>query len=163
MGLTNFPNGIEAGALYIAGTPVQAGWRVATHTATFAGGTPNARGDYDGTGNPTTLFTVTGTVMVVVFGHCKTDLAGASATIEVGVAGNTAGIIAQTTGTDIDATEVWRDATPAVLVEALNDPLVIVGGGDIIETVATANLTGGVIDYYCLWFPLSADGNVVAA
>jgi hypothetical protein len=163
MGLTNFPNGIEAGSLYIAGTPVQAGWRIATTTATFAGGTANARGDYDGNGNPATLFTVTGTVMVVVFGHCTTDLAGASATLEVGVTGNTAAIIAQTTATGIDATYVWRDAGPALGTELLNDPQVIVGGFDIIETSATANITGGVITYYCLWLPLSADGNVVAA
>lgn len=163
MSLTNFPNGIEAGSLYIAGTPVQAGWRIATASATFAGGTANGRGDFDGTSNPATLFTVTGTVMAVVFGHCTVDLVGASATLEVGVASNTAGIIAQTTGTDIDAGEVWRDATPAVGVEVLNDPQVVVGGADIIETVGTANLTAGAITYYCLWLPLSADGNVVAA
>ena len=163
MTLTNFPNGIEAGSLYINGTPVQAGWRIATKEATFAGGTANARGDFDGTGNPATLFTVTGTVMVVIFGHCTTLLAGASATLEVGVSGNTAALIAQTLGTDIDAGEVWRDATPGLGAETLNDPIVIVGGADIIETVGTANLTGGVITYYCLWLPLSADGNVVAA
>lgn len=163
MPLTNFPNGIDAGVLYINGVPVQAGWRVATKEATFAGGTTNARGDFDGTGNPATLFTVTGTVMAIVFGHCTTLLASTSGTLEVGVAGNTAALIAQTTATDIDAGEVWRDAAPAVGAEALNDPLVIVGGADIIETVATANITAGVITYYCLWMPLSADGNVVAA
>lgn len=163
MSLTNFPNGIDTGLLYINGTAVQASWRVATKTATFAGGTLNARGDQDGTGNPATLFTVTGTVMAVVFGHCTTNLDGASATLEVGVTNNTAAIIAQTTATDIDAGEVWRDTGPAVGVETLNDPLVIVGGADIIETVGTANITAGVITYYCIWYPLSADGNVVAA
>lgn len=163
MGLTNFPNGINTGSLFINSLEVQAGWRVATKTATFAGGTANARGDYDGTGNPATLFTVTGTVMVVTFGHCTTLLDGATATVEVGVASNTAAIIAQTTATDIDAGEVWRDATPAVGVELLNDPMVIVGGADIIETCATANVTAGVITYYCLWLPLSADGDVTAA
>jgi len=163
MGLTNFPNGIEAGSLYINGTPVQAGWRIATKTATFAGGTLNARGDIDGTGNPATLFTVTGTVMAVVFGHCTTNLDGATGTVEVGVTGNTAAIIAQTTATDIDAGEVWRDTGPALGVELLNDPQVIVGGADIIETCGTANVTAGVITYYCLWLPLSSDGDVTAA
>lgn len=163
MVLTNFPNGIDTGTLYIDGTPVQAGWRVATKEATFAGGTTNARGDQTGTGNPATLFTVTGTVMVVIFGHCTTLLAGATATLEIGVTGNTAALIAQTVATDIDAGEVWRDATPAVSAETLNDPLVIVAGADIIETVGTADITSGVITYYCLWLPLSADGNVVAA
>lgn len=163
MSLTNFPNGIDTGSLYINGLAVQAGWRVATKTATFAGGTANARGDYDGTGNPATLFTVTGTVMVVLFGHCTTDLAGATATLEVGVTGNTAALLAQTTATDIDSGDVWRDASPAVGAEALNDPMVVVGGADVIETVATANITAGVITYYCLWYPLSADGDVTAA
>lgn len=155
MGVTNFPNGISVG-----GMPL---WNVATKTATFAGGTTNARGDLTGTGNPATLFTVTGTVLVVVFGHCTTLLAGATATLEVGVVGNTAAIIAQTTATDIDAEEVWRDTGPSLGVETLNDPQVIVGGADIIETVGTADITAGVITYYCLWMALSSDGAVAAA
>lgn len=162
MTVTNLPNGIDVGALLINGVQV-AGWRVATKQATFAGGTTNARGDFDGTGNPATLFTVTGVVMAIVFGHCSVDLAGATATLEVGVAGNTAALIAQTTATDIDNGDVWRDASPAVGAELLNDPFVIVGGADIIETVGTANITAGVITYYCLWFPLSSDGSIVAA
>jgi hypothetical protein len=158
MAITNFPNGIS-----VNGVEIRPQWQVATHTATFDGGTGNARGDSAGTGNPATLFTVTGTCLIIVFGHCTTLLAGATATLEVGVVGNTAAIIAQTTATDIDANEVWRDTGPALGVEALNDPQVIVGGLDIIETTGTADITAGVITYYCLWFPLSTDGNVVAA
>jgi len=158
MALTNFPQGIT-----VSGIEIRPQWQVATKVATFAGGTTNARGDFDGTGNPATLFTVTGDVLAIVFGKCTTLLAGATATLEVGVVGNTAAIIAQTTATDIDADEVWRDATPALGVETLNDPQVIIGGADIIETTATANITAGVITYYCLWMALSADGNVVAA
>ncbi|MBZ0294504.1 MAG: hypothetical protein K8L99_18210 [Anaerolineae bacterium] len=156
--LTNFPNGIS-----VNGVEILPGWQIASKAVTYDGGTTNAQGDYDGTGNPTTLFTVTGDVMVIVFGKCTTLLAGASATVEVGVASNTAGIIAQSTATDIDAGEVWRDATPAVGVESLNDPMVIIGGADIIETIATANVTSGAITYYCLWIPLSSDGAVAAA
>jgi hypothetical protein len=40
---------------------------------------------------------------------------------------------------------------------------VITGGADIGLKVTTANLTAGVIDFYCLWAPLSADGLVVTA
>jgi len=40
---------------------------------------------------------------------------------------------------------------------------VIAGGQDAILTIATADLTAGDIDFYALWRPLSADGNVVAA
>lgn len=157
---TSFPNGIRVGANDLELLP---GWQIASVTAEFDGGTTNARGDHDGTGDPATLFTVTGDVLVVVFAKCTEDLAGASATIEVGVTGNTAALIAQTTATDIDNGDVWRDSGPAVGAEALNDPIAIVGGLDIIETIATANITGGELTYYCLWIPLSADGNVVAA
>ena len=158
MALTNFPDGIT-----VAGVEMRPQFQVATKTVTFDGGTTNARGDLTGTGNPGTLFTVTGTVLVVVFGHCTTLLTGATATLEIGVTSNTAGIIAQTVATDIDAGEVWRDATPGLGVEALNDPMVIVGGADIIETVGTADVTAGVITYYCLWQAISSDGAVVAA
>ena len=88
------------------------------------------------------------------------DLAGATATVEVGVTGNTAAIIAQTTATDIDNGDVWRDATPAVGAEALNDPIFIADGKDVILTVATANVTAGVVRFYCVWYPISADGAV---
>ena len=66
---------------------------VATPSA-FAGGTTNARGDKDGTNVSYTLFTVTGDVLVRIFGVVTTTLVGAG-TIEVGVTGNTAGLIAQ--------------------------------------------------------------------
>lgn len=145
-----------------ASGPLQNGWNLASHVATFDGGTENARGDEGGTGNPATLFTVTGDVLCCVFAKCNTLLAGASATIEVGISGNTAAIIAQTTAEDIDANEIWQDATPETGVANLT-PKVIVGGADIIETIATADITGGVLTYYCLWTPISADGNVVAA
>ena len=60
----------------------------------FVGGTADARGDHDGTSDPTTLFTVTGDVLVRIYGVCTTTLVGA-ATIEVGVTGNTAELLAQ--------------------------------------------------------------------
>jgi hypothetical protein len=97
-----------------------------------------------------------------VFATCETTLTGASATVEVGITGNTASLIAQTTGTDIDAGDVWIDATPAT-IQALPSSNIITNGTDIIQTVATANVTAGVLTYYCVWRPLSSDGNVVSA
>lgn len=155
---TRFPHGIAVGENDLELLP---GWQVASISVEFDGGTTDARGDEDGTGNPATLFEVTGVVAVQIFGVCTTLLAGASATLEVGVANNTAALIAQSTATDIDAGEIWRDTTPAVGAEALNDPLVVID--DIIETVGTANITAGAITYYCLWFPISDDGLVEAA
>jgi len=136
---------------------------VQSKTVTYAGGTTNDPGDYDGTGNPQTLFTVTGVVAARVFGLCTTLLAGASATLEVGTAKSTAGLIAQTTATDIDADEIWHDATPDSDVELLTVSAQKIVANDIIATAATANITAGVIQYFCVWYPISADGKVVAA
>lgn len=132
----------------------------------FVGATTNARGDDGGTNDPFTLFTVTGDVLVRIFGVCTTDLVSAGGgTLSVGVTGNTAALIASTTATDIDASEIWNDSTPAAGTDTLANvtgPHVIVNGLDIIESVGTADITAGNIYYVCLWRPLSRDGNVVA-
>ena len=113
----------------------------------------------------TTRFTVTGDVVVGIFATCTEDLVGDTATLEVGISGNTAALIAQTTATNIDSGESWFDSSPAT-VEAMPDLVnhgsVIVNGADIIETVGTANITDGTLNYYCFWRPLSSDGSVVA-
>lgn len=131
----------------------------------FTGGTADTRGDNGGTNDPYTLFTVTGDVLVRIFGVCTTDLAGATATLEVGLTGNTAALIAQTTATDIDVNDIWNDTAPTVGTDTLANitgPHVIVNGLDIIETVGTADITSGNVYYICLWRPLvqvtSADG-----
>lgn len=130
---------------------------------TFAGGTTNDPGDHDGTGDPATLFTVTGVVAMKLFGYCTVDLAGATATVEVGTAKNTAGLIAQSTATDIDANELWHDATPDASVELSTVAAEKIVCQSVIQTVATANITSGSITYVCLWRPLSANATVVAA
>ena len=131
----------------------------------FAGGTTNARGDDGGTSDPLTLFTVVGDVLVRIFGVCTTDLTGATATVEVGVAGNTASLIAQSTATDIDANEIWSDTTPTVGVDTLASvlgPYLVVNGLDIIETIGTADVTAGNIYYICLWRPIRPGSTVTA-
>ena len=133
-------------------------------TITFAGGTTNAIGDHDGTGDPFDIFTVTGDVLVDVIGVCKTTLVGA-ATLEVGVAGATAALLPQIAdATTLAVNEFWAtDASPS-LAEAYTPTLHGIGGGlDIIGTVGTANITAGVIDFYCYYLPVSEDGAVVAA
>lgn len=120
---------------------------------------------YDGTigaQGAATVFTVTGPVLVSVFAVCTEDLAGATATIELGISGNTAALIAQTTATDIDNNEVWIDNAPAT-IEAVPSTRIIGNGQDIIETIATADITDGTLTYYCLWRPLSSTASVVAA
>ena len=130
---------------------------------TFAGGTTNDPGDHDGTGDPATLFTVTGTVLMKIFALCEATLVGATATIEVGTAINTAGLIAQTTATNIAINEIWHDATPDASVEASTVVAERIVNQNVIQTVGTANITSGVIRYIAVWKPISLDGDVSAA
>jgi len=132
----------------------------------FTGGIADTRGNDGGSNDPYTLYTVTGEVLVRIFGVCTTSLEGGTATIEIGVSGNTAALISQTTATDIDANDLWNDATPTVgtdILANLTGPHLIINGLDIIETVATSDITAGNIRYVCLWRPISRDGNVVSA
>lgn len=110
----------------------------------------------------TTLFTVTGDVMVEIFAVCSVDLTGAGATLEVGIAGNTAALIAQTTGTTIDVGEIWATTSPATV---LTEPAwkILTNSTNIIQTIATAAVDTGSLTYYCLWVPISTTGNVVVA
>lgn len=141
------------------------GLRQVEKVITFAGGTTNAIGDHDGTGDPFSIFTITGSVIVKIVGICETDLAG-SATLEVGIAGDTASILAQVSdASTIDAGDIWHDATVDKGVELSSVMLekIVADGATIIGTVGTANITSGVIRFICLWKPLSQDGRVVAA
>lgn len=151
-------NGIEQAAR-AADQTVAGGWRLAKHTYSFAVS--------GGTAATFALFTVTGTVFAQVFGVCQTSLtADGAATIEVGIVGNTAALIAQATATDLDQYETWQDATPEAnpgAVDLTGRAFVVTAGADIGLKVTTANLTAGIVDFYALWCPLSADGLVVAA
>lgn len=133
----------------------------------FAGGTSNARGDKDGSQASFKLFNVEGDVLVRIFGVCTVDLVGAG-TLEVGVTGNTAGLIAQVAdATALDANDIWNDATPTTVgVDLLSNilgPYIIVNGLDIYEKCGGADITAGNIYYVCLWRPLSPGAKVEAA
>lgn len=126
----------------------------------FAGGTANARGNSGGTNDPYTLFTVTGDVIVRIYGFVTVTLTGATATVSLGVTGNTAAFIAATTATDMAANDIWADATPTevgtIALSSVPGPFVIGNGTDIVEDVATANVTAGNIYYVCLWRPVAS-------
>lgn len=122
-------------------------------TVTFDGGAGS------GAVGTVAIATVTGSVLLnYLTARCLTNLAGATATVELGVAGNTAALIAQATATDIDAGKFWHDATPEVGVSnaVINKSLV----GNVILTVATAAVSAGVLEIVMLWTPLSDDGDV---
>lgn len=111
-----------------------------------------------------TLFTVTGLVAVKLIGKCTTTLTiQTGATIEVGTALSTAGIIAQTAGDAIDVNELWHDATPDASVELTSVMNRNIVSQDIIQTIATNTIDTGAIDFKCFWYPLSRNGNLVVA
>ena len=115
-----------------------------------------------------TAFTVTGDVLVSVFGLCQVLLDSSGApTIELGISGNTAVLIAQTTAKDLDQYETWQDtspeANPGDVATAMGKRFAIANGADIIMTIGTAALTAGDVDFYCFWLPLTIGASVVAA
>lgn len=117
------------------------------------------------TSGTVTVFTVTGVVAVKISPVCITDLTSAAgANISLGTSDSTAGLVAATTATDIDAYELWYDATPTLEIEALSSEpaAVLSNGGDVILTLS-AQVDTGAITFYCLWTPRSDDGLVVAA
>ena len=107
-----------------------------------------------------TVARVTGRVLVTNMGiYCSTSLAGATATISLGTAGQTAAIIAATTATDIDSGDWWQDMSPAQQTDtAIKDTLLDAGGLQYEPLVA--DITGGTLNLYLFWLPLSIDGNL---
>jgi hypothetical protein len=121
---------------------------------TFIGGTPNATGDFDGTGDPFTIFTVTGIVVVKLIAKCLVDLVGAAA------------LLPQVSNAEgIDVNELWHmtDGTVDKKIEpvtVLTDQII---SSNIIGSIGSTNITAGSLQFVCFWYPLSSDGNVVAA
>lgn len=143
---------------------------ITKRTITFAGGTTDAWGDDGGALDGAAIYTVTGLVFAQVIAVCTTDLTGANATIEVGITGDTAIFMPTETGTQIDSGQIWfNDAANAAYgiiggetAATGNLPYYALNGTNIILTVKTADVTAGVIDFYCIWTPISDTGNVVA-
>ena len=129
------------------------GWREATKTITL------------GTGSvPVTenLFTVTGEVRAIVFGFIDTAVtSGGALTLELGVTGGTAGIIAITALAQLAINRFWVDTTTTVGYHAAASEAYI-SAANILHVIRDFDATAGAITYYCLWQPVSDDGAVVA-
>lgn len=106
-----------------------------------------------------TVFTVSGLVLLEsICGYCTEDLVGAG-TIELGVAGDTAGLIAQIAdATTLDAGEIWIDATPDATAEAPVQNLLV--DANIILTVGVATITDGILDLIVRWWPMSVSSQL---
>jgi len=110
------------------------------------------------------LFVVTGTVLCAILAICTTDLTSADgSTIELGTSEDTS-ILAAALGFDsLDDGFVWVTGVAATAVDFATMVWAIVDDVDLGYNIDTADVTGGVIDFYCFWVPISDNGDVVAA
>jgi hypothetical protein len=132
-------------------------WNACKKSLTYVAGTTGAVGAQ-------TLFTVTGLVRMRIYARCLTTLtSGGTPAMSIGTALKTAGIIAATDPTTIAANELWNDATSDSSVEPDTAVITNAVSQNVIQTIATATVTAGVMEFYCVWQPLSPDGTVVAA
>lgn len=110
------------------------------------------------------VFTITGRVMVTATSiFCTTDLteAGATAAITFGVAASTGLFVASPTGgaTDIDAGKFWLSTAPgAGISTTLTNKFI---SENPILTVATQNVTGGVLVFDMFYVPLTDGAKLV--
>jgi len=121
---------------------------------------------YSNTGATTTsLFTVTGDVIVRIIAVCTTSLtSGAASNMSVGITATTDAIIPSTLATDIDAREIWYDASPDSEIESLDTiRQYIVTDGNDIGVTNDAQVDTGALKFYCMWQSLGGNGLVVAA
>jgi hypothetical protein len=133
--------------------------RLVTKTITFTGA---AHLGLSGSAIP--LFSVTGNCFIKVFGVCSVDLTSSGGTLETGIVGNTAALIAQTTASTIDAGELWYDNTPVVGTTAVtNITERLISDADIIGTVGSADITAGTLKWYLYFLPLEKDATISAA
>ena len=148
-------------------------WRVAKHASSAFTGAASAHGDKDAA-NTYKIFTVTGVIMLkALFGVVGTTLVGVGGDISIGVTGN-AGIWANADNAPDWATgDILGNAAAAGQTDLADTGLVntnfidgemsIVNGVDIVETTATADITGGQIDYFCIWAPMEEGASIVEA
>jgi len=127
---------------------------------TFAGGA--------GTGaiGEVNLFTVSGAVLVNLACVCTGDLTGqAGATVEVGISGSTAAIIAQTLAANLAEGEIWHDNSPDAHIEAgtVLASYIVSDSEAIILTVGTGNVSTGSLAVQAWWTPITAGASVTAA
>jgi len=129
---------------------------IATKTVAFDGTAGN------GAVGTVNLFTITGAVWVVsAFATCSESVAGATATIQLGITGATNTFIPSTTATSISVNTVWADNGPSI-AEGTGLSRIIGASNTLLATIGTANITDGTLTFYVLWRPLSSDGNIVA-
>ncbi len=109
------------------------------------------------------LFDVTGEIESYVFGFVDTAPTAAGAlTLELGVTGNTAALIAITAIGELDINEFWTTTTSAVGIQAVPSKFLI-SAANIVHVIRDSDATAGAITYYCVYRAISSDGAVTAS
>ena len=110
------------------------------------------------------LWTVTGEVLIaIIAGRCTSSLVSAGGgDVALGVTGATTLFIGATTATGITTTaNIWASTTPnaqgIAAPAALKD---IIIDSNVIITVGTGDVTGGVIDFAAYYLPLSPGSGI---
>ena len=110
------------------------------------------------------LFTITGSVLLRLACVCTETLVEGvgGGTVEVGIAGATPNLIAQTVSTAILTGEIWHDNSPDNDIEDISVMAgrVIADGADIILTVGTQAVTDGTLAFAAFWTPVTAGASV---
>lgn len=135
--------------------------RLSSKTVTFTGAS-----GLGASATNTVWFTQSGGLILVKYiaGRCTTTLTGANATLTLGVIGSTALFIAATTATTLIAgtSDIWVSTTATLggIVETASDVSEVING-NIVSAVATANITGGVLELNVIWVPLTPGATLV--
>jgi hypothetical protein len=114
---------------------------------------------YGVTTSPTTIFSISGMVWLQCIAvRAIVSLVGASATIALGFASNTGGLIAATTAANITTGLIWAGTSPATGGAAALVNYTI--DSAIIATIATANITAGQLQFETYWLPMGTGGQL---
>lgn len=136
------------------GTPDGGVWNYFTVTADGESATWNTVAAHE-------IATVSGQARMVILPECTEDVTDAgSGTIELGVAGGTATLVAQTTAANLDAGEYWLSTTPATNFPTTSLVDEIINNVDVGYTVGTGALTDGLIVFHIWSRPISSDAVV---
>lgn len=157
-----------------AGDDINSGkldWRAEKHVASaYTGGTANNHGDHNGTGDPYTIFIITGAVIIRrMFGICNIDIVGAGS-IDIGVIADINRLATQIADATVwDINEIWgmTDAPGTTTSSSPTQEVMHKGfnlyNTSIIETLAAADLTAGQVDWYVEWAAREPGGLLVPA
>jgi tetrahydromethanopterin S-methyltransferase subunit B len=111
------------------------------------------------------LFTVTGAVIAKIVAICDTNVESAAG-CNIGVDAGSTAIIADTDCTAIEAGDIWHDASPDSVVEAitvLKEYIIANGTTILLDVEGAKQVDSGVITFVCYYTAVSSNGAVAAA